>query len=98
MAALFAAGLCSQGCGAAAAAFAGGPVIGALSVAAAALGYGLYSSYSGKEDFFEDAVEGEIQGGIVQIALGGGKRLKETPNEVSSKGGDGEGDNTSSFL
>ena len=73
--AMIAAGLCAQGCGAVASAFAGGPVIGAISMAAA-LGYGLYSMTSSKEDDFVDAVEDEADfqpvKGIVKIAVKGG--------------------------
>lgn len=55
-----AAGLCAPGCGAAVAAIAGGPVLGAVSMAAA-VGYGIYSLATGKSEKFEDAIEGEIE-------------------------------------
>ncbi len=88
MAAIIAAGLCSQGCGAAAAAaasMAGGPIVGALGVAAAAIGFGIYSfSKKGNdEEFFEDAVEGEIQGGV-KVALAGGSEGGTTNHSAGS--------------
>lgn len=81
--AMFAAGLCAPGCGAVVSALAGGPILGAVSVAAA-IGYGIYALSSKPEAEFQDAVEEEegerkpIQP-VVRVAMGGGQtaRLKE---------------------
>jgi hypothetical protein len=65
-----AAGLCAPGCGAAIAAFAGGPILGAVSMAAA-VGYGIFSFATGKDDKFQDAIEGEsddVPAPVVKIA------------------------------
>ena len=86
---MLAAGLCAQGCGAAVSAFAGGPVFGAISVAAA-LGYGIYTMASSKEDDYMDAVEEEEPvKGFVKIAVKGGT-VNGQEREIDK--------NTSSFL
>lgn len=78
---LAAAGLCATGCGAVVSAFAGGPVLGAFSLAAA-VGYGIYS-ISQKEQF-EDAIEGEsdepFTQGIVKVAK---QDNKDAPTRAS---------------
>lgn len=62
----------------AAASVVGGPMMGALGVAAAAIGYGIYSMSSSKEEEFEDALEEDSFGGsVVQIAVNGGKQVAD---------------------
>lgn len=68
--AMFAAGLCAPGCGAVVTALGGGPLLGAVSVAAA-IGYSLYT-LSSKEEEFQDAEEEKQPVGVVKVAKRGG--------------------------
>ena len=85
-----AAGLCAPGCGAVVSALAGGPVLSAVSMAAA-VGYGIYTLASGKgseaEGAFEDAIEGEadeLPPPVVKVARQDGTSLRAEQPDSSS--------------